>query len=88
MSQPTRHRRKTHASSSMLSGCEQVFRRIGVRAVSMDDLARELGVSKKTLYKYCKDKADLVLQVFDRMCNRQDARICALSEGAKTPLTA
>ena len=36
----------------LLESCEQVFRRIGVRAVSMDDLARELGVSKKTLYKY------------------------------------
>lgn len=70
----------------LLEGCEQVFRRIGVRAVSMDDLARELGVSKKTLYKYCKDKADLVLQVFDRMCNRQDARICALSEGGENAI--
>ena len=59
----------------LLEGCAQIFRRIGVRAVSMEDIARELGVSKKTLYKYCKDKADLVLQVFDPMCNRQDARI-------------
>ena len=30
----------------------------------MDDLATQLGVSKKTLYRYFKDKADLVLQVF------------------------
>ena len=70
----------------LLEGCEQVFRRIGVRAVSMDDLARELGVSKKTLYKFCKDKGDLVLQVFNRMCNRQDARICALSEGGENAI--
>ena len=59
--------------NELLDGCEQTFRRNGVRAVSMDDLARALGVSKKTLYKYCRDKADLVLQVFDRMCARQDA---------------
>lgn len=70
----------------LLEGCEQTFRRIGVRAVSMDDLARALGVSKKTLYKYCKDKADLVLQVFDRMCNRQDSRICALSESGENAI--
>jgi len=70
----------------LLDGCEQTFRRNGVRAVSMDDLAQALGVSKKTLYKYCRDKADLVLQVFDRMCTRQDAQICALSESGENAI--
>ncbi|RPG81349.1 MAG: TetR/AcrR family transcriptional regulator [Crocinitomicaceae bacterium TMED114] len=73
---------------ALLDGCEQTFRRIGVRAVSMDDLARELGVSKKTLYKYCKDKADLVLQVFDRMCTRQDMRISDLSASGENAIDA
>lgn len=31
----------------------------------MDDVAGELGISKKTLYQYFKDKADLVSQVVD-----------------------
>ena len=72
----------------LLDGCEQTFRRNGVRAVSMDDLARALGISKKTLYKHVKDKADLVLKVFDRMCDRQDARICALADGAENAIDA
>ena len=72
----------------LLDGCESAFRRLGVRAVSMDDLARQLGVSKKTLYKYVKDKSDLVLQVFDRMCTRQDDRICALSETGENAIDA
>ena len=72
----------------LLNGAEQAFRRMGIRAVSMDDLARTLGVSKKTLYKHCTDKADLVLQVFDRMCNRQDARICELAENAGNAIDA
>ena len=54
----------------------------------MDDLARSLGVSKKTLYKYFRDKADLVLQVFDGMCRRQDARISTLSENAENAIDA
>lgn len=54
----------------------------------MDDLARSLGMSKKTLYKYCRDKADLVLQVFDRMCERQDSQICALSESGENAIDA
>jgi len=65
----------------LLTGCEHAFRKFGVRAVSMDDLASQLGVSKKTLYRYFKDKADLVLQVFNQACERQKARTEILSDG-------
>ncbi len=34
--------------------------RFGVRSLTMDDIAKHLGVSKKTLYQTVKDKADLV----------------------------
>ena len=40
-----------------------VFMRFGVRSVNMDDIARNLSVSKKTLYKYFKDKNDVVTGV-------------------------
>lgn len=66
---------------SILHGCEQAFRRFGVRAISMADLARELGVSKKTLYVYVKDKADLVRQVFTGMCRRQESAMEAIDSG-------
>lgn len=72
----------------ILEGCEAAFRRLGVRAVSMDDLARQLGVSKKTLYRYSKDKSDLVLQVFDHMCSRQVGMIQALSESGENAIEA
>lgn len=36
--------------------------KFGVRSVNMDDIARHLGISKKTLYTYVNDKADLVSQ--------------------------
>jgi AcrR family transcriptional regulator len=35
----------------------------GLRQVTMDDLAQELGISKKTIYQYYKDKDDLVKAV-------------------------
>lgn len=41
----------------------EVFMRLGVRSVNMDDIARNLSVSKKTLYKYFKDKSDVVDEV-------------------------
>lgn len=40
-----------------------LFMRLGIRSVSMDDIARELGISKKTIYKYFKDKNDLVINI-------------------------
>jgi TetR/AcrR family transcriptional regulator, cholesterol catabolism regulator len=38
----------------------ELFRTIGVRNTTMDDLARGLGISKKTLYRVIDNKADLV----------------------------
>jgi hypothetical protein len=35
----------------------------GIKSVSMDDIAQHLSISKKTLYQYFKDKADLVTKV-------------------------
>lgn len=37
-----------------------MFNRYGIRSVTMDDLASEMSVSKKTLYKHFDNKADLV----------------------------
>jgi len=38
----------------------ELFMKYGIRSVSMDDLANELSVSKKTLYKHFSTKDDLV----------------------------
>lgn len=50
----------------LLEKSEQLFLRYGIRSVSMDDLARELGISKKTVYQYVQNKDDLIQQVFAR----------------------
>ncbi|MCI0752082.1 MAG: TetR/AcrR family transcriptional regulator [Flammeovirgaceae bacterium] len=47
----------------ILKGTEDLFMRFGVRSISMDDIARHLGVSKKTLYQHFADKDDLVFWV-------------------------
>jgi AcrR family transcriptional regulator len=40
-----------------------LFKKYGIKSVTMDDVSRELGISKKTLYTFFKDKSDLVEQV-------------------------
>lgn len=37
----------------------------GIKSITMDDVARELGISKKTLYQYVTDKTDLVKKVVE-----------------------
>ena len=44
----------------ILTEADSLFKRRGVRAVTMDDIARELGMSKKTLYQYFSNKAEIV----------------------------
>lgn len=43
---------------------DELFNRYGIRSVSMDDIAAQLGMSKKTLYQYYTDKDELVSAVF------------------------
>ena len=47
----------------ILEKAEELYLKIGIKSVSMDDLARSLGISKKTLYQYVENKNDLVSQV-------------------------
>jgi len=44
----------------ILAGSEALFMKYGIRSVSMDDIARHLSVSKKTLYQHFADKDELV----------------------------
>ena len=37
----------------------------GIRSMSMNDISRKLGISKSTLYKYVKNKTDLVEKVME-----------------------
>jgi AcrR family transcriptional regulator len=46
--------------AKILKGAEDLFTKYGVRSISMDDIARHLSVSKKTLYQHFADKEDIV----------------------------
>ena len=41
----------------------ELFMQYGLRSVSMDDIANNLGISKKTIYQYYADKDELVNEV-------------------------
>ncbi|WP_439129621.1 TetR/AcrR family transcriptional regulator [Polaribacter sp.] len=46
---------------------KNLFLNLGFKSVTMDEIASNLGVSKKTIYKYFKNKTDLIAGVTDYM---------------------
>ncbi|QSE96960.1 TetR/AcrR family transcriptional regulator [Fulvivirga lutea] len=44
----------------IIAGAAELFHKYGIRSVSMDDIARHLSISKKTIYQYYKDKNEIV----------------------------
>lgn len=62
----------------ILSKANELFHRYGIRSVSMDDIAAQLGMSKKTLYQYFVDKDELVTAVLEITLaeNRDQCMVC------------
>ncbi len=47
----------------IIEGAYKIFTEHGIRNVSMDDICRMMGISKKTLYQFVENKADLIGKV-------------------------
>jgi AcrR family transcriptional regulator len=45
---------------NILIKTRELYMKYGIKSITMDDVATELGISKKTLYQYVTDKDDLV----------------------------
>lgn len=59
----------------LIKRISELYLKYGIRSVTMDDLARELGVSKKTLYQHFTDKEDVVEKVMEFNMSQQDCHI-------------
>lgn len=61
----------------------ELFLTLGFKSVTMDDIANEMGISKKTIYVHFENKSKLVeavtFSVFKKICSGIDA-ICEKSE--------
>jgi AcrR family transcriptional regulator len=44
----------------ILQGAEELFFKYGIKSITMDDIAKHLAISKKTIYQYFSDKNELV----------------------------
>lgn len=52
-----------------------LFTKYGIKSMTMDDVARHLGISKKTLYLYVSNKKDLVKKCIDEHIGAEECLI-------------
>ena len=66
----------------------KLFRMYGIRSVTMDTLAGQLGISKRTIYEIFSDKDELLIGVLQTMARRQKALIENVLSGSESAIHA
>jgi AcrR family transcriptional regulator len=80
--------KKTEIESKILDVAYKQFLKQGYKNTTMDDIAQELGMSKKTLYKYFPGKLELLAASFEILKNRLTAKVETLVGNKYIPFTA
>lgn len=70
----------------VLNAAERLFMRFGIRSVSMDDVARETSISKKTLYQCFRDKDELVRRTLSTHLDAVDEKIKSVMASIADPI--
>lgn len=60
----------------ILTKVRELYMKYGIKSITMDDISRELGISKKTLYQYVSDKEELVAKFIDNEIAIRQEEIC------------
>ncbi len=64
----------------IISEADKLFSKYGFKSVTMDDIAKHLGMSKKTIYQHFSDKDELVnIVIADKIKNHE----CTIEDGFK-----
>src|ERR1700760_946239 len=60
----------------IILGGEELFLKAGIKSVTMDDIAKHLGMSKKTIYQFFKDKNELVVALVKKKLQDDEDQMC------------
>jgi AcrR family transcriptional regulator len=61
---------------NILIKVRELYLKYGIKSITMDDVAQELGISKKTLYQFVADKDDLVGKFIDFEIETRQEEVC------------
>jgi AcrR family transcriptional regulator len=59
----------------IIQGSEELFLTAGIKSVTMDDIAKHLGMSKKTIYQFFKDKNELVIALVKKKLKEDEEQM-------------
>jgi AcrR family transcriptional regulator len=62
----------------IIEGGEELFLTAGIKSVTMDDIAKHLGMSKKTIYQFFKDKNELVIALVKKKLQEDEEQMSAI----------
>ena len=72
--------------SHILDSSQKIFLSKGFKNVNMDDLSREIGISKKTLYLHFENKLDLIHQILENHIEQEKKFISELINTKLNPI--
>lgn len=64
----------------------ELFFKYGIKRVTMDDIAKELGMSKKTIYQQYKEKDDIVNKLFEIELGRHEKKFEEVYKQSTNPI--
>jgi TetR/AcrR family transcriptional regulator, cholesterol catabolism regulator len=70
----------------ILEQAGKLFMKYGIKSLTMDDIAREMGISKKTLYQFVADKSELVTKVMEEHFKRERCNVEELLQQSKNAI--
>lgn len=73
----------TEIKNNILQKVTALFFKYGIKSVTMDDIARELGMSKKTLYQFFENKNDLLAQIIQLESLRDEKMTCFVMQNSE-----
>lgn len=66
----------------ILKAAQELFYSYGIRSITMDDIARHLSISKKTIYQYFNDKHHIVQMLCKLDCEVNEQRMSDIAGNA------
>lgn len=70
--------------TQILDAAERLLAQLGYRKMTMDDIAKESGISRRTVYGYFNSKEQVILGTMDRIAARVTARLGELSDKSES----
>ena len=70
----------------ILAEAEKLFMKFGIKSVTMDDIAKQLSMSKKTIYTYYKDKNELVSKLIAKMLQEDECKMSECTKAAENAI--